>query len=94
MQDFQTEDEGTTRTFTAGTREYKVQRTDPYHFWSFMGTVAEELRGSYTSLAQAERAANTFEATRPKPMERSILSTDGKGGKSRVKYEDVKKDKE
>jgi hypothetical protein len=72
------------RTQTINGVDYKIQCKDPYGYWYFVGQVGEVLRGAFTGADLAWRAAEAYEAARPVPVERTIISTDGKGNKKRI----------
>jgi hypothetical protein len=65
-------------------RKYQARCTDPYGFWHVEGSVAEDLRGSYNNIELLWKAVQAYENAKPIPKEKTILSTDGKGGKRRV----------
>lgn len=73
------------RTQNVNGTKYTVQCFDPYGAWKVMGSnVPNELKGNFTSQWAAFRAIEGYEASRPKPVEKTIVSTDGKGGKVRI----------
>lgn len=83
-----------TRTKQVNGREYTVQCTDPYGLWHIKGNVAECLKGQYTGAEQAWQAINAYEAARPVPQEKTIMSTDGKGNKKRIPQDSTLASKE
>lgn len=66
---------------------YRIQASDPHGLWQIYvktGKLPAALEGFYTSTHSAWKAIETYEASRPKPIPHTILSTDGKGGKKRI----------
>ena len=84
MDDFEVEDENRTRVVTVDDKNYLLECRDPYGFWYVIKPRPAELSGTFTTIPEAERAITIYHHAN-KPKENTIVSTDGKGGKKRVK---------
>lgn len=80
------------RTRTVNGVEYTIQCFDPYGHWRVVpknGKAPAAIDGWYTESELLWKAVQAYEDARPKPMERTIISTDGKGGKKRIPLDSV-----
>ena len=79
------------RTEVVNGTEYTMECTDPYGMWHIDNCDVEELKGTYTSLEVVVKMIKAYEAglaLHNKAKERTILSTDGKGNKTRKPISD------
>lgn len=92
MIDFEVEDENRTRIVTVGDTDYLVECRDPYGFWFVMKPRPYELSGMFTTYPEAAQAIKIYHNTKKAKAEKNehtIISTDGKGNKKRVKASDL-----
>lgn len=74
-----------TRSREVNGRTYTIQCTDPYGHWHVVGGgLPEVLKGSWTSIEKLWSQIEHYEANRAVAPEKTIVSTDGKGGRKRI----------